>query len=90
MSHELAEKFAEDMAYVILQNPNVNNSITECLLTFFSCIDDGNKNSVSPGQDEITVVIEGEKHEFLTKNRPYVEVLKDIFYKTYYFPLLSK
>lgn len=89
MTNELAAKLAKDMAYVILQNPKVNNSLTECLLTFFSSIDGGEKNSVSPGPDEITIFIDGEKHDFPTKNKPYVDVLKDIFYKIYYLPLLG-
>lgn len=90
MQHELAAKFAKEMAYVILENPKVNNSVTECLLTFFSCIDGGDKNTVSPGIDEITVVIDGEKHEFPTNNRPYLDVLKDILYETHYYPKMSK
>ncbi|QNQ61223.1 hypothetical protein [Pantoea sp. MT58] len=90
MTDELAAKFAEDMAYVILQNPKANDSLTECLLTFFSCIDGGDKNSVSSGLDDITVFIDGEKHHFQTASRPYIDVLKEIFYKTYYLPLLSK
>lgn len=34
---------------------------------FFSSIDGGEKNSVSPGPDEITIFIDGEKHNFPTK-----------------------
>jgi len=90
MTHELAVKFAEDMAYVVLQNPKANDSLTECILTFFSSIDGGDKNSVSPGLDDITVFIDGEEHHFPTVDRPYIDVLKEVFYKTYYFPLLSK
>lgn len=90
MLHELAEKFSEDMAYVILENPKVNNSVTECLLSFFGCIDNGDKNTVVPGADRITVVIDGKKHEFSTKDRSYLAVLKEILYETYYYPKLSK
>ena len=90
MQHELAAKFAEDMAYVILENPEVNKSLTECLTTFFSCVDGGDKNTVSPGADKITVAINGEKHEFSTKDRSYLAVLKEVLYKTYYYPKMSK
>jgi len=90
MQHELAAKFAEDMAYVILENPKVNNNVTECLLTFFGCIDGGDKNTVSPGTDKITVVMDGEKLEFSTKDRSHLSVLKEILYETYYYPQMRK
>ncbi|EJC5434102.1 hypothetical protein MZI91_005123 [Escherichia coli] len=90
MNKELAMKLSQDMAYVLLENPKINNGICECVREFVQCTGISNDRfSIEPSSQRITIKLNGKEYEYVTEGKSYIDVLKQVFYELYYLPVLS-
>lgn len=86
MNQDLIDKLSEDMAYAILANKEVQ-SLVDAVLKFSSSVD--GDISVTPGEI-MNLTCPFGQYDVVTSDRPWLDVLKEAFAKTYYSHILRK